>query len=75
MGEEGGDEWEVEGCNFKSSCPAVGPTYSIFVFSKPSWDGGGRGERSGKWMVATLNSVVAVADCEGTRVRVQKKKE
>ena len=31
------------------------------VFSRPPWDGGGRGEGSGKWMVATFNPVVPAA--------------
>ena len=29
-------------------------------FLRPPWDGGGRGEGSGKWMAATLDSVVAL---------------
>ena len=31
------------------------------VFLRPPWDRGGRGEGSGKWMVATFSSVVADA--------------
>ena len=40
---------------------AAEPVLDNCGFLRPSWDGEGRGEGSGKWMAATLYSVVAAA--------------
>ena len=58
-GRERGREWEVDGRNFIYCCSAVGPVLDNCGFLRPPWDGGGRGDRSRKWMAATLDFVVA----------------
>ena len=71
MGKGGGGEWEVDGRNFIFCCSPVGPVLDNCEFLRASWDGGGSGDGSGKWMAATLNSVVAAGpvldNCEFLR--------